>query len=1037
VLFRSQITGWVTVQINSNVLDNTLVTTLSHLTWDNQLGQHLGPVDHSSTILVRATPQLNSQLYPAIYAFAGENVVYNGTLQNASNGTALNTVLIFQLNTPQMSFVSASQSAIVTTDNVTFNLGSVPAGTNMSGSMTVHIDGSTPDGTVLQIITLLSWKDAVGNSYGPQVRYYDITVYQRPQLTITKEGSDTAVINANYTFTGTLTNVGSGAANNITLIDYLPEGMSYVGSSHSAVYNAVNRTVTWQLGTLNRSSSIPGWITIHVDNATVNGSRLANNFQVTWTDGLGTPYGPISVSKEVTAYSTPQITVTKEGPDEATVGSYITFTGTLTNAGGLAAENVVLVDYLPAGLNFVSSSQSAVYNAGARTVTWNIGHVGSGVAMPGWVTVQVEGTVANGASLTNSFAATWQDGSGNSYGPASAAKEVVCFTHPLVILEKTGPVYGRPGHNLTFTLTATNSGGLSAVNVGLMDSLPTKYSYISSSPPGVFNAGNVSWDLGTIGSQSSRSITLTVLVDNATVDNTPITNTAIATWQSPQGVSYGPTGASATTTIYSSPQLTVSKSGPDTANPSDNCTYSITLTNVSDGPATNVTLNDIVPSYMNFVSCSDSGTYNAGLGVVTWNIGAIAGNGTRTVTLVLAVDPSLTQASTLVNTAMATWKDSLSVDYGPASGTFETRVSPYPALSILLTGPASGAQGTALTYIITITNNSNTMTANNVSAQFMVPSGSAYYSSSDGGTNAGGTVVWNLGNFAPLASRQVTVTIIPGNPAGSQVLSTSATAWQYPAGTIYGPTFSSISTTVEARPDKAITTFNFNGLNPAVTGVINESRKTITLTVPFGNNVAALVPTITITGASVNPRSGAANNFTVPQIYTVTAADGSTQMYTVTVRLEWVNTRGQATGHGSSVGGGPISTPMSLPNIRVESAGISARTVTPGEPVTVTADLTNKSTVNGNKQVTVYVNGEVESVQGITVNSGGSTKLTVNVSRSEPGEYNVYVDGVPAGSFMVSDKLGNNAILVISSLCLLGALFIGFLMILRRRQNCS
>jgi len=84
---------------------------------------------------------------------------------------------------------------------------------------------------------------------------------------------------------------------------------------------------------------------------------------------------------------------------------------------------------------------------------------------------------------------------------------------------------------------------------------------------------------------------------------------------------------------------------------------------------------------------------------------------------------------------------------------------------------------------------------------------------------------------------------------------------------------------------KAITAFSFQGLAPPVTGVINEALHTIALTVPYGAGVAALVPTITITGASVSPASGVARDFTSPVTYTVTAADGTTQDYLVTVTI--------------------------------------------------------------------------------------------------------------------------------------------------------
>ena len=86
---------------------------------------------------------------------------------------------------------------------------------------------------------------------------------------------------------------------------------------------------------------------------------------------------------------------------------------------------------------------------------------------------------------------------------------------------------------------------------------------------------------------------------------------------------------------------------------------------------------------------------------------------------------------------------------------------------------------------------------------------------------------------------------------------------------------------------KAITTFSFT--NSAATGTISESAKTISVTVPYGTNVTALVVTFTTTGASVKVGlnvqvSGTTpNDFTNPVAYTVTAADNTTTTYTVSV----------------------------------------------------------------------------------------------------------------------------------------------------------
>ena len=96
---------------------------------------------------------------------------------------------------------------------------------------------------------------------------------------------------------------------------------------------------------------------------------------------------------------------------------------------------------------------------------------------------------------------------------------------------------------------------------------------------------------------------------------------------------------------------------------------------------------------------------------------------------------------------------------------------------------------------------------------------------------------------------------------------------------------------VPPSSEKAITAFSFQGLTPPVAGAINEAAHTIALTVPYGTPVNALVATFTTSGAAVavagTPQvSGTtANNFANPVTYTVTAADASTQAYTVTVTI--------------------------------------------------------------------------------------------------------------------------------------------------------
>jgi hypothetical protein len=146
---------------------------------------------------------------------------------------------------------------------------------------------------------------------------------------------------------------------------------------------------------------------------------------------------------------------------------------------------------------------------------------------------------------------------------------------------------------------------------------------------------------------------------------------------------------------------------------------------------------------------------------------------------------------------------------------------------------------------------------------------------------------------------------------------------------------------------------------------------------------------------------------------------------------------GAGSGSSSSAGAGAPAQSVVLPTLAVQSATLSAITVTPGTPVTVTADIANKSTVNGIKKVTLYVNGQVETTQGVAVNSGSSSKLTFNVARSEPGDYTVYVDGVPAGSFKVELFRESDGILIFSAVLVALAFILGMVMLWRRQQRAG
>ncbi len=198
---------------------------------------------------------------------------------------------------------------------------------------------------------------------------------------------------------------------------------------------------------------------------------------------------------------------------------------------------------------------------------------------------------------------------------------------------------------------------------------------------------------------------------------------------------------------------------------------------------------------------------------------------------------------------------------------------------------------------------------------------------------------------------------------------------------------------------------------------------------------------ITVNNYAVDDGTGITANITIapdtapgPRDISVTTPAGTGTKpagFTVNAPTTFMAT----TPHGSSMQSITAPPPpMQLPSISVQSALLSAAKVAPGVSVTVTAHVTNTGAVKGSTRLTLYVNGQEESSQGVTVSSGSNMPVTFTLTRNDPGIYSVYVSGVSAGSFTVDQFADPNLILYISGALILLAFVIGAIYVTRRRQ---
>jgi len=101
----------------------------------------------------------------------------------------------------------------------------------------------------------------------------------------------------------------------------------------------------------------------------------------------------------------PALAIVKESSvPEADAGDEVVFTIAYTNAGLADATNVVIVETLPADLEFVSADSSGTYDAGAGTITWSVADVPAQTTTPLNVsfTAQIAAALADGGTVTNS-----------------------------------------------------------------------------------------------------------------------------------------------------------------------------------------------------------------------------------------------------------------------------------------------------------------------------------------------------------------------------------------------------------------------------------------------------------------------------------------------------------------------------------------------------------------------------------------------------------------------------------------------------------
>jgi len=224
--------------------------------------------------------------------------------------------------------------------------------------------------------------------------------------------------------------------------------------------------------------------------------------------------------------------------------------------------------------------------------------------------------------------------------------------------------------------------------------------------------------------------------------------------------------------------ISVLKSGDETAVPGGQITYEVLVTNGGPDEASNVRLSDPIPTHTTFVNAVVSqGSVTLDGDTVNVNFGTIFAFESAKLTLTVSVDGNTEPGTTITNAANAT-SDSADNDLTNNQASASTLiVSPAADLAVVKTGPDTADIGGPINYTVQIVN-VGTLDAVNVVVTDPIPEHTTFVSASvsQGNFNFDGTTVAaNLGTI-PVgmgATLFLTVNINANTPKNTLITNTA------------------------------------------------------------------------------------------------------------------------------------------------------------------------------------------------------------------------------------------------------------------------
>jgi uncharacterized repeat protein (TIGR01451 family) len=411
-------------------------------------------------------------------------------------------------------------------------------------------------------------------------------------------------------------------------------------------------------------------------------------------------------------------------------GDPIGYTITVTNNGAGTAKNVVVTDTLPTngGLNWsIDGGTGAADCAIAKGVlTCHFGDMASGASKT--VHISSPTTAATCGNVVNSASAATDNDGQPSTGPVTIT--VNCPDVQVVKTADNGTI--SAGDTAAFTIVVTNNGPGVAKNVTLSDTLPAGVAWQQDNADCSITAGVLSCAFGNLASGASRTIHVSGKTDAADCGTLHNTATVSATNESSDDLGNNTSSADITVNC---PGISVTKTADNTTvDAADQVGFTITVANAGPGTATDVHLDDPLPTNPGLDWSIDGGTGQQLCQITQGDLVCDFGDmpAATSYTVHITSDTDATTCGQIDNTATVTISNG---DGGEASDSITVNCPPL-GIDIQKTGPTQAHVGDTITYDFSVQLTTPETLFNVTVSDPNCNEGAPVYMSGDDGDNA-------------------------------------------------------------------------------------------------------------------------------------------------------------------------------------------------------------------------------------------------------------------------------------------------------------